>query len=509
MSKKYGAQFSRLKSWMIIPALSLYATNAAAIDQMDVLVENVTNGAMVRTLKISSNARYYNSHNHGLGFGGSVHALGSDAASFVIRGDYVFVPYYHEDFSVRLVRKSLKTGTSTEIAFLESKVPCGGVARRQDTHHNFAFQISEDGAMHLFFGHHKSRLRYLKSVSGAADVTDANFSETLFTPPTRHQISTMVRSDQDRHCNGVETLEWPFLNEADGVLSNITYPRLSNTENGLTLFFRQGSTPRKSNLYAARYLGGGNWSERFRIIDGFQGGRELPDGTISSSRGPYTAASNGQRSAHISWTYREADNRPHGIYYARSQDGKTWTSNSGKVLAKDRRGFHNDMSINIQRPFTVVDPDITGVFMFINVTEDRHQNPHITSYRFAGRVYGSNFWELYHYTPVESAWQKTKVGTFTGGQPMVIPDPQSDDLFMVMNDYESGFLRIQRATKSDNWQSWTPVYQGSPGYVSHGYSEIDNGRLIVAAQQEIQYVEDDSSSYDLLLFQLSELRDPI
>ena len=498
----YGARAKLIRAWigMLFAFILQFSAIASGLD--DQVFDDVSTNAIVRTLEVSQDARYYNADKHGLQFGGAVHALGADAASFVARGNHIFIPYYHEDFTVRLVRLDLQTGAKTEITFGQSKVPCGGRPELQDTHHNFAFEISDDGVMHLFFGHHRSRLRYLKSVAGAADAPDSGFNADLFPGPPQSLNDSMLHKNQDRHCNGVATREWAFLNQQDGVISPITYPRLSKSGGGLVLYFRQGMSPRMSSLFASRYEGNGQWSRRFKVIDGFLGTRNLPNGQVSSSRGPYMHGYGGQEVSHIAWTFREHDDRPYGIFYGKTTNNKDWNSQDGRLIARDNNGYRRDISLDVETNAATVDPDVTGVFMFVRVIEDSQNNPHITAYRFAGRVFGVNIWELIHYTPVQGVWQKTIIGNFTGQQPTLVPDPDNQDLYLVMNDHHNGVLNVQRAQMSDNWENWTTIYEGSPGYDSHGYARFVQGRLVIALQQEIISSDDDRSPYDLLVMEV-------
>lgn len=461
--------------------------------------------------------RYYNAEKHGLRFGGAIHGTHGSSSAIAVSGNYVFIPFYDDFGQVSLTRRHKTNGNSVTIKFPSTFVPCDGDPLKQDSHDEIHVAVSKDGAIHLAYGHHVNRLRYRLSVEGAATVPDVEFDLTLFETPLNPSIMATNRPALDRECTSIPPGERPYLSENDGIISKLTYPTFAQTDDTLLLFWREG-LPTNGDIYMSRYLGNGHWSDKFKVIDGSSSEViTVNNKTVTSdSRNAYFEVNTIDNEIHLVWSWREAfDNHYHDVMLAKSYDGGTnWNNVFDVVIASDAADPENDMSI-LRRSPGIDLLSKHSPYLFLSTVSDSEKDTHIISSELAFPLYGLVFWELEHHiiegTPNSSNLGEVDshlMGYYTAQHSKIYIHPETDTLFMPMNNHPEGTVEIfssqKRTLASDNsvlpgaWKQWDSIYTVDQPYSNALHGTFYDNVLYLLGQRDLNAPMDDSSDLELL-----------
>lgn len=360
----------------------------------------------------------------------------------------VYVAYYGLDGALKIARKPLVGCVWKTISFPYSQTD-------PDAHRSANIAVSpNDKRIHIVWGLHagvNETLNYVVSnVDNATDVPDADFNVDLFDE----------RRDQ--------------LSPGDD-LGRITYPRfIVGNSNNLLLFWRRGGSG-NGDHYVSEYRNGA-WSGQRGVIRGTSG----EDYQGSTSRNAYLNMLTYQDGLlHMTWTWRESSGGAqsnHDLMHAYSADNAaSWMNSYGTVVGTSGAGsFKINLNSNV---------------MFQEIRNGTVANQCGQAMTSDGRVHVihryDDAYQYHRWGPdaVENTWTPALDTGANGGRPKIYAGP-NDSLFVV--GINGGRIRIHAAARgSDNWGTWTQVYEtpGAARYISSaGY--VAGNTLVILAQRE-------------------------
>ncbi|WP_448248796.1 BNR-4 repeat-containing protein [Thalassotalea agariperforans] len=334
-----------------------------------------------------------------------------------------------------------------------------------DAHNRQTIAISKgDGVIHIAFDHHNhSRINYAHTAKGVADDPESvDWNDEVF------NFNKNLGFNSD-------------------IINSVTYPTFHQFPGGnLLLYYRNGGAV-KGEMQIARYdAKQSKWlfvrrvsSREGTFFNNVKGNKE------PSTRGPYSAGgpkidNNGVM--HLSWLFREraincniggtdgGRDCNHGMYYSYSTDeGSTWFSTHGKLLANTNKGETISVETKgaevVHIPTTLMPSNVSHTSAIDKQTGEYHVLlEHKTSVNGASKVH--------HYVrDINGDWH-TKISNFSASD--VTMTFIGDTLFAFAGRSDASIYYATRDNDFANWQQINlPALIGKPSKIEQGYITWD------------------------------------
>lgn len=335
-----------------------------------------------------------------------------------------------------------------------------------DNHNTIALGVCpQDGTLHLSFDHHRSALRYRRSVPGLVTNPDGPsappWNESSFGPIQDHL--------------GGEMIDW------------VTYPRFLTTPSGELLFsYRQGRAQRVHDWHLHTYSGAsGSWDHLGVMISGMS-----VNGTPQQIAYPNPFSYGPDGRLHMTWCWRRQVDPPpsegegrlynHDLMYAFSyNDGRTWRNNDNEVIAETGTDDPIDQASPGIKVWDI--PEGHGLINTEGQAVDSVGRVHVV---MRDDLAGQTHAEYAHYVrPLNRVWRRIETGIRPRRRAKIVADPATDDMYIM-----DGALRISGATQGDPhyFGDWQVLYDDDPLRFG-GDPQYDRSRVLHDGTLSVYY----------------------
>ena len=370
---------------------------------------------------------------------------------------YQYATYYDAQRHVCIARRKLPAGDWKVIRLADYAF------KSVDAHNTISMGICpNDGTIHLSFDHHGHTLHYRVSRKNAAARPETvTWAASLFGPV----ISELEKGKK---------------------VTRVTYPRFWQTpEGGLQFCYRIGGSGNGDRVLVDYEPTAGAWKNTRRIDSGAGGFQDAFGKSSSRCSYPNGYDYGPRERLHVTWVWRErTQGSNHDIMYAYSEDrGRTWRSNSGRVVGTFAADKAGGKTLNVNSPdITVVRiPRGLGLMNTQAQAVDAEGRPHVVMWHCTDRTFKAagtkgGTWgppdarRHHHYWRDKSGvWHHAELPGRPGSRPKLFMDAGSNAVLIYNAKRESdkrdklvlpprGDLTIAAATAASKWKDWKIIH---------------------------------------------------
>ncbi|MFD2727499.1 BNR-4 repeat-containing protein [Hyunsoonleella rubra] len=352
-------------------------------------------------------------------------ATSTQQNAIAVYQNFVYLTYYDATSRKLTIARNNNHGLGTNWVYVELPHTYEQRNGVWDNHNTPNIIVSpNDGRIHLAFDMHAGDLRYIISSPGAATISDANFTSSLF------------GSTQN------------YLESNQTLIDRVTYPRFFVGDNNKLFFMYRDGGSGNGHTFLVKYRDDGFWDAPVKIIEASHGG---------STRCAYfnnVHFKNGR--IYWSWVWRESPDGAtnHDLMFMYSDDnGVTWKNSAGNSVSLPVT--HGNSSIVVKN----IAQD-SGLANHNGCAVDGNGNVHVVL------RHGSNY---KHHFGIQNGnqftWSEQTIASFTGDRPKMYADPIDNDIYFLVRQGSNNSLRLfETPANGGLYNQWTEIHSDADSY---------------------------------------------
>lgn len=391
-------------------------------------------------------------------------ATSTQQNAIAVYQNFVYLTYYDATSRKLTIARNNNNGIGSNWIYIELPHTYEQRNGVWDNHNTPNIIVSpNDGRIHLAFDMHAGDLRYIISSPGAATVTDANFTSSLFGPTQN------------------------YLESNQTLLDRVTYPRFFVGDNNNLFFMYRDGGSGNGHTFLVKYRDDGYWDAPVKIIEASYNGStrcayfndvHFKDGRI-----------------YLTWVWRESPDGAtnHDLMFMYSDDnGVTWKNSSGSTQS---------LPVNVGNTSIRVStiPQGSGLANHNGCAVDGDGNVHVVL------RHGSNY--RHHIgmnNGVQFSWSDQILASFTGDRPKIHADRITNDLYFLVRQGSNNSLRLfETPSNGGLFNQWSEIHNDADSYKTSA-----NSVMSASGDQLISMVVSNDKRLQLLRWNFASSNNP-